>query len=280
MRELLVISGPSGAKKLAAWGEFQCAENSLAICPVVLESESEYHKLLEECRELFAQGESVGIKPMGFWPKALFFDMDATVIAEESIDCLAEEKGCEVQVSQVTKKAMNGEVSFEQALKERVQLLAGLTARQVREVKDRLNLIDGMRELAKFAQKQSIPFYIVSGGFSVIAQEIAADLGAAGCHANVLEFEDGRLSGSVSETLVDGQEKARWLTWICKQRGWNPKLDVMAVGDGANDRWMMESVAVAMGFHPKKVLKSYLTAANFTGSHHFLVDFLKLGSSV
>lgn len=230
-------------------------------------SPKQQEHVLSECQSQLAQGVTSFAIPWTKPPKAIFFDMDATVIEQESIVELARACGKEAEVAAVTDRAMRGEVDFIAALEERVRHLAGLPQSIFPETLRRLRLQAGIRELADAARGHGIKLFLVSGGFRDLAQPICDQLGFTACHANTLLREKGVLTGKVGLPVVDGLEKRRFVKEVMANYGYD-REDIIVIGDGANDQLMMGESAVAIGYHPKSALVPALNGAVFQGSHN------------
>ncbi len=185
--------------------------------------------------------------------KLLLADMDSTMIGEESLDELAREIGVHDTVAAITGRAMRGEIDFETALRERVALLKGLPLTRVRNVIEKITFTPGAKTLAASMKAQGAYTVLVSGGFTLFTEHVAACLGFDSHIANRLECEGERLSGTVTEPILGGAAKQQALLDVCKQKGLAPD-DALAIGDGANDLMMVESAGLGLGFHPKPVL--------------------------
>ncbi len=181
----------------------------------------------------------------------LIADMDSTMIGQECIDELAAEVGLKDKVSQITARAMNGEIAFEPALRERVALLKGLPISVVDEViARRITLTPGGRELIATMKAKGGYTALVSGGFTVFTSPIAAMLGFHENRANILVEEDGVLIGEVAEPILGKQAKVDSLLEIAGRLGISPN-DVIAVGDGANDLGMLGIAGSGVALHAK-----------------------------
>ena len=232
----------------------------------------EMAKLQNACRQLISDGVTVGFSTLPA-VKAVFFDMDATVIREESLVELAAYAGVQEQVHQITERAMAGELDFKAALRERVALLRGLDAGAIDILSTQLTLMPGIKELVGHCRARGIPTFMVSGGFVELASFIAEQVGFDGFHANSLGIEHGRLTGEVLGAVVDATGKQEFLLATCTRLGLLPS-EVAAVGDGANDLPMLSSAGIAVGHQPKGILWPLLHAANWCGDHRFLVPLL------
>jgi phosphoserine phosphatase len=183
--------------------------------------------------------------------KILIADMDSTMIGQECIDELADVVGLKDQVSAITARAMNGEIAFEPALRERVALLKGLPITVVDDViAKRITLTSGGPELIATMKAKGFYTALVSGGFTVFTQRIAATLGFDENRANILIEKDGVLTGEVAEPILGKQAKVDALTAIAERLGISPQ-EAMAVGDGANDLGMLAVAGAGVALHAK-----------------------------
>ncbi|MBB3396250.1 MULTISPECIES: phosphoserine phosphatase SerB [unclassified Rhizobium] len=183
--------------------------------------------------------------------RLLIADMDSTMIGQECIDELAAEVGLKEKVAAITARAMNGEIAFEPALRERVALLKGLPIGIVDEViARRITLTPGGPELIATMKSKGHYTALVSGGFTVFTGPIAKTLGFDENRANVLLEENGLLSGLVSEPILGKQAKVDALNDISEKLGISPD-DAIAVGDGANDLGMLQLAGSGVALHAK-----------------------------
>ena len=201
--------------------------------------------------------------------KFLIADMDSTMIGQECIDELAAEVGLKDKVSDITARAMNGEIAFEPALRERVALLKGLAATVVDEViAKRITLTPGGMELIATMKAKGYYTALVSGGFTVFTSRIGQRLGFHEDRANILLEQDGKLTGEVAEPILGKQAKVDALLDIASRLGITPD-DTIAVGDGANDLGMIQLAGSGVALHAKPVVsaqaKIRLDHADLTG---------------
>jgi phosphoserine phosphatase len=183
--------------------------------------------------------------------KILIADMDSTMIGQECIDELADVVGLKDQVSAITARAMNGEIAFEPALRERVALLKGLPITVVDDViAKRITLTSGGPELIATMKAKGFYTALVSGGFTVFTQRIATTLGFDENRANILIEKNGILTGEVAEPILGKQAKVDALTDIAARLGTSPQ-EAMAVGDGANDLGMLGIAGSGVALHAK-----------------------------
>ncbi|MCV3736883.1 phosphoserine phosphatase SerB [Rhizobium sp. TRM96647] len=183
--------------------------------------------------------------------RLLIADMDSTMIGQECIDELAAEVGLKDEVSAITARAMNGEIAFEPALRERVALLKGLPLSVVDDViEKRITLTPGGPELIATMKANGHYTALVSGGFTVFTSRIAAQLGFDENRANVLLEDGGRMTGEVREPILGKQAKVDALEDICARLGISTE-EAMAVGDGANDLGMLYRSGAGVALHAK-----------------------------
>ena len=183
--------------------------------------------------------------------KFLIADMDSTMIGQECIDELADVVGLKDRVATITARAMNGEIAFEPALRERVALLKGLPLSVVDDViAKRITLTSGGPELVATMKAKGFYTALVSGGFTVFTNPIAARLGFDENRANILLAEDGILTGEVAEPILGKQAKVDAVVDICAKLG-IASDDVIAVGDGAIDLGMIKLAGTGVALHAK-----------------------------
>lgn len=183
--------------------------------------------------------------------KILIADMDSTMIDQECIDELADKVGFKEQVSEITAKAMNGEIPFEDAIHERVALLEGLDISVIDEViKKHLTLTKGGKTLLNTMKENGAYTALVSGGFTQFTSKIAKKLGFDEHHANQLIENEGKLTGKVHLPVLGASAKVDTLHNIANAKGFTPD-DVIAVGDGANDLPMLQLAGTGVALHAK-----------------------------
>jgi phosphoserine phosphatase len=205
--------------------------------------------------------------------KVLIADMDSTMIEQECIDELADMAGFREIVSQITARSMNGEIEFEQALRERVALLKGLPASVIAQVLEtRITLAPGGRELVATMKAHGGWTALVSGGFTSFTGPVASMLGFDEHRANVLCEAHGTLTGAVREPILGRQAKVDALLAIAGTRSVSP-ADFIAVGDGANDLGMLQVAGTGVALHAKPVVAAQ---ARFRIDHGDLTALLYL----
>ncbi|WP_457550288.1 phosphoserine phosphatase SerB [Archaeoglobus sp.] len=186
--------------------------------------------------------------------RLIVFDMDSTLVDAEIIDEIAKYAGVEEEVKKITEKAMRGEMDFETALIERVRLLKGLPVEVLEKIYRNIKLTEGAKELIQALKKAGYKVAVVSGGFTYFTDKLKEELGLDYAFGNELEIEDGKLTGRIKGRIIDAEEKARIIEEIAKKEGIS-KENVVAVGDGANDRIMIENAGLGIAFNAKEVLK-------------------------
>jgi phosphoserine phosphatase len=186
--------------------------------------------------------------------KILIADMDSTMIDQECIDELAAEVGLKEHVAAITARAMNGEIAFEPALRERVALLKGLETSVIAEViANRIHLASGGRTLVTTMRANGAYAALISGGFLDFTNPIAAQLCFDENRANTLIAREGRFAGLVAEPILGREAKAQALREIASQRGL-ALADALAVGDGANDLDMIRLAGSGVALHAKPMV--------------------------
>lgn len=183
--------------------------------------------------------------------RLLIADMDSTMIQQECIDELADEAGVGAYVASITARAMNGELDFESALRERVGLLKGLDEAVIaRVIRDRITLMPGGRTLVATMRAHGAYAALVSGGFTAFTGAIAGVLGFDENRANTLLAEGGRLTGAVADPILGRAAKVQALEEISARLGFTPR-EAIAVGDGANDLGMLGLAGTGVALHAK-----------------------------
>ena len=183
--------------------------------------------------------------------KMLLADMDSTMIQQECIDELADEAGVGDRVKDITARAMNGELDFDAALKERVGLLKGLSVDVIQKVlENRITFTPGGKPLLATMKANGAHSALVSGGFTAFTSHVAQELGFDENRANTLIVANDVLSGEVGLPILGREAKIQALNEISGQQNLRPE-DVMAVGDGANDLGMLQLAGTGVALHAK-----------------------------
>jgi len=181
-------------------------------------------------------------------------DVDGTLILEEMIDLLGREAGREEEISQITSRAMRGELNFESSLRDRVSFLEGLPISVFDKVFKSIHLSPNAQEFISILQRNAILVGMVSGGFTLIVERLAKSLGIAHCSANQLEVKDGLLTGELVGQIISPEVKKETLEQWRKELQL-PRDRTVAIGDGANDLLMLKSAGLGIAFCAKEVLK-------------------------
>lgn len=184
----------------------------------------------------------------------LVMDVDSTLIMEEGIDLLGEEAGVGAQVAAITERAMQGELDFEAALRERVALLKGLPEDIFAQIAERIHFTPGAEELVDELHKRGYKVGLVSGGFHETVDRLAEQLGIDYVKANRLEIQQGLLTGQVLGEIVTKETKLAMLkAWAAEN-----KLELnqtIAMGDGANDLPMIQAAGIGIAFMAKPIVR-------------------------
>lgn len=182
------------------------------------------------------------------------FDMDSTLIEAEVIDELAKAHGVGERVSEITERAMRGELDFRASFKERLALLKGLDVKVLDEIGASLRLTEGAETLFAELKRLGYKTAILSGGFTYFARQLQAKLGIDYIFANELEVVDGKCTGNAIEPIVDAQRKADLLRELASKEGLSLEQTI-AVGDGANDLPMLAIAGLGVAFRAKPLVK-------------------------
>jgi phosphoserine phosphatase len=195
--------------------------------------------------DVVVQGEA------GRRKRLLAADMDSTIISVECIDELADYAGVKGEVAAITERAMRGELAFEAALKERVELLRGLDEAVLdRCYRERVRFTPGAEALVRTMRRDGCPCLLVSGGFTFFADRLAAELGFSRAVSNRLRVSAGTLTGEVDPPIVGAAEKRSALLDVAAEHDLDA-ADTLAIGDGANDIPMIEAAGLGVAFRAK-----------------------------
>jgi len=201
------------------------------------------------------------VQPQGLRRKKLFLaDMDSTMIGQECVDELADFAGLKAHIAKITERAMRGEIEFEPALRERVALLKGLPVDVVDKVlKTRITPTPGGRELVMTMRAHGAYTCLISGGFTLFTNAVAAMIGFQENRANQLAVEDGKLTGEVVEPILGRATKLATLIELTESFDLDD-IDTLAVGDGANDLGMIEHAGLGVAYHGKPAVAAAAAA--------------------
>ncbi len=200
-------------------------------------------------------GIDIVVQPIaGRRKKVLLADMESTLIKEEMLEELADFVGLRAKVEEITTRAMNGELDFKAALKERLLLLKGLDAKILDELCQKATITGGAKELVATMRKHDARCIIVSGGFKIFTQYIADKLGFHENYGNALDIKDGKITGEMLEPVLDKTSKRNTLAETAKKLNIS-EADVCAVGDGANDVPMLLAAGLGIAYHAKPAVQ-------------------------
>ncbi len=182
--------------------------------------------------------------------RLLVMDMDSTLVQMEGIDELAKEAGVGQQVAQITYRAMNGEIAFGEALRERVRLLKGLPVEAMHRVYKRTVITPGAEKLIAVVKKLGCKVAVLSGGFDYFVSRVQKKLGIDHSLFHVLQIKNGKLTGEIVGGIVDGEVKLRQMKVIMQREGIQ-RDEVIVIGDGANDLPMITHAGLGIAFNAK-----------------------------
>jgi phosphoserine phosphatase len=254
--------------RMTAYGELNAMEILIDINNIPLPIEDFKTALIETSKkvgqDVVFQKDTVFRRPK----RLIVFDVDGTLIEAEMIDELAKAAGVGKKVSEITSRAMNGDINFRQALTERVQLLKGLDIKVLDSIVENLDVTPGAEDLIMALKALGYKVALISGGFTQFVEKIKQKLGIDYVYANTLVIKNGKLTGEVIEPIIDAERKADLMREIAEKE--NLLMEqVVAVGDGANDRFMLQNSGLGIALYPKailqKVASGVITKANLAG---------------
>ncbi|UCE15756.1 MAG: phosphoserine phosphatase SerB [Candidatus Bathyarchaeota archaeon] len=254
--------------RMVTSGELNVMEISTDLSDISSNFEAFRSGLEDTCSEagqdVVVQTEDVFQRPK----RLMVFDVDSTLIEVEVIDELAKAAGVSKKVKEITRKAMNGEIDFKQALRERARLLKGLKVEVLEVIAENLEITPGAEELINTLKALGFKTALVSGGFEYFVGKIKEKLGIDYAYANKLVIREGKLTGEVEEPIIDDKRKGEIIRQLARKE--NLLLEeIVAVGDGANDRFMLQSSGLGIALNPKDILKKVadgvITKENLTG---------------
>lgn len=212
--------------------------------------------------------------------KLVVFDLDGTLIEKEIIDEIAKEVSKKIdikkEVEKITSDAMNGKIEFKDALRKRVALLKDTKVSILKNMAKNIELSPEATELVYRLKELGYKIAIISGGFKIFTDALKERYPIDYAFANDLEVVDGKLTGKIKGKIIDAKEKSRLMKEITKKEGISLS-DVIAIGDGANDRIMIKNAGLGIAFNPKEILKKFssgvLTRENLVGLLYCLGDY-------
>ena len=205
--------------------------------------------------------------------KAAFFDMDRTVVREESIVELAKIADKKEEVAKLTEQGMAGILSYQEVYERRIKMMSAVSEEKVIALHHDLHFHNGIRETLAAFKKINMKVFLISSGFYPVVKEVCKVLEFDDCEGSRVKFVDGYLTADGDHGIIDGEGKRAWVESKCRELGIGLH-EVAVVGDGANDAAMMQAAEVAIGFSPRAVLLQYVNALNLCGDHRFLIPLL------
>ncbi|KKW68877.1 phosphoserine phosphatase [Lampropedia cohaerens] len=215
--------------------------------------------------------------------RLIAFDMDSTLVTSECVDEIADVVGKKAEVAAITEAAMQGVITdYKESLRQRVALLKGVRLEQLEAVyNDRVRLTEGAERLVAACKQAGLKTILVSGGFTFFTDRIKARLGLDFSRANLLEVQDGALTGRLLDQswgdICDGEEKRKAVLDLASLMGISP-TQVIAVGDGANDIPLMQAVGLSVAFHAKPRVRSVAKVAINQGGLDRLLEVTRPAS--
>ncbi len=193
--------------------------------------------------------------------KLLAIDMDSTLITMECIEEMGGYLDMKAEIAAITAQAMRGEIDYPASLRKRVALLAGLDEDVLQDVYDeKLRLSPGAEQLVERCKRHGIKLLLVSGGFTFFTERLKERLGLDETLSNVLEIDNGKLSGRVLGTIVDADAKAAKFRHMAQRLG-ATRAQSVAIGDGANDLKMMAEAGTSVAWRAKPIVRTKATCA-------------------
>ena len=192
--------------------------------------------------------------------KVIVFDMDSTIVDGEIIDEMARRAGVEKEVKTLTEKGMKGEIDFAQSLRTRVSFLKGLKVRGLESLAKTFKLTKGSEELIAALKEMGFKVALISGGFTYFTDVLKNRLGFDYAFGNELEIKKAMLTGRIKGRIIDANRKSEIMDEICKKEGVT-RDEVVAVGDGSNDRIMVANAGLGIAFNAKEILKKVADGA-------------------
>ena len=218
-------------------------------------------------RELFELARRIGVD-MVMQPahsfqkrkKVVIFDMDSTLVDAEMIDEMAKLAGVGKEIAAITAKGMRTKMDFARSLRKRVALLKGLSVKTLGSLARTLRLTRGSAELIGALKEMGFKVALITGGFTFFTEILKRKLGFDYAFGNELEIRKGRLTGRIKGRIIDAEGKARMMDEICRVEGIT-RDEVVAVGDGSNDRIMVANAGLGIAFNAKEILKKVADGA-------------------
>ncbi len=197
--------------------------------------------------------DAVAMAAEGRRKRLLVADMDSTIVTSETLDEIAAYAGLKEKIAEITRRSMNGDLDFRQALVQRVGMLAGLDISALEGTWAQTEMMPGAATLVATMRAHGATCCLASGGFTFFTGRVAEKLGFHHHVSNVLIIEDGKLTGKVAEPVFDRNAKLATLTRLATENGL-PMAATLAVGDGANDLDMIGAAGLGVAYHAKPVV--------------------------
>lgn len=197
--------------------------------------------------------DAIAVPAEGRRKRLLLADMDSTIVTSETLDEIAAYAGLKEEIAAITRRSMNGELDFRQALIERVGMLRGLPASALERTWEATALTPGAKALVQTMRANGAHCALVSGGFTFFTGRVAALVGFHAHYSNTLEIADGKLTGKVGEPILDRDAKLATLKRLAAEHGL-PLDAALTVGDGANDLAMIQAAGLGVAFRAKPVV--------------------------
>ncbi|AGA64630.1 Phosphoserine phosphatase [Liberibacter crescens BT-1] len=252
---LLNISLIKKASKVVNGSNINWLAENIA-CDIILPIEANID-ICQKALKLFIGNEKIDIVIQEIEKRRkhlLIADMDSTMIQQECLDELAKEIGLSDEILDITRRAMNGEIEFNTALRQRMHYLKGISTKIINTViKNRITFTPGGRELISTMKKNGAYTVLVSGGFTVFTKIIAHALGFDEHYGNSLIEKDNLFTGEIVEPILDSKEKSKILLKTADMLNISPQ-EILAVGDGANDVEMIKLAGSGVALHAKPIL--------------------------
>jgi phosphoserine phosphatase len=208
--------------------------------------------------------------------KLVVFDLDTTFIEQEIINEIAKLAGVDSRVERITKRAMRGEIDYKQALRERVKMLRGLPVSSFDKILSEITLTKGVEDIIFVLKEFGCKIAIITGSFSYFTDRIKERFDIDYAFANELVIKEGRLTGEIKEPIIDADMKRKLIQELIEKEGIR-KEEVIAIGDGANDRFMLMEAGLGIAFNAQEILRKVadgvITKDNIKGLIYCLAEF-------